>query len=159
VLSVLEGVVKLPGTHSGFNDALLEAAQLLGSARPDVYKTQVPCLGHGTPEEVTAISEQLTEVVGVPWVALSNGFTSKQFPDAVTAVCRGGASGFLAGRATWAEAVSSEDPHAELATLGVDRLQELCARVDADARPWWTATGFSSDHEAEVSTAPSSAGS
>jgi sulfofructosephosphate aldolase len=142
VLSVLEGVVKLPGEDPRFDDALVAAAEEFGAFGPDVYKTQVPTFGRDGVEAIERESRRVTDAVGAPWVALSNGVAVDRFPDAVSAVCRGGASGFLAGRGAWSPAVSAEDPAAELASAGRERLAELAERVDRDARPWWVAAGI-----------------
>ncbi|MCW2952271.1 MAG: hypothetical protein JWQ48_1441 [Conexibacter sp.] len=139
VLSVLEGVVKLPGDDPRFDDALVEAAVEFGSFAPDLYKTQVPTLHRDGAEATERQARRVTEAVGVPWVALSNGVPADAFGDAVTAVCRGGASGFLAGRGSWSPAVTAPDPGEELARGGTARVRALAERVDRDARPWWVA--------------------
>lgn len=139
VLSLLEGVVKLPPTDARFEQALLEAADAFGQSEPDIYKTQVPTLGRGEPAEIERLSRLVTAAVGVPWVALSNGIPADRFADAITAVCSGGASGFLAGRATWSPAIGAEDFGLELATTGSTRLRSFTERVDLHARPWWAA--------------------
>lgn len=142
VLSLLEGVVKVPATDPRFDDSLLDAARTLGALSPDLYKTQVPTLGRDGLEEVERHSVLLSEAVGAPWVALSNGIPAEDYADAVTAVCRGGASGFLAGRATWSPAITATNAAEELATTGADRLRSFIERVDQDARPWWVAAGL-----------------
>lgn len=141
VLSLLEGVVQLPVTDPRFDDSLIAAADELGAARPDLYKTQAPTLGRAPLEEIESYSVELTEAVRTPWVALSNGVPADRFADVVSAVCRGGASGFLAGRASWSRAVDQEDPAHELATAGRARLEAFADRVDQDAVPWWVASG------------------
>jgi sulfofructosephosphate aldolase len=75
-------------------------------------------------------------VLPVPWVVLSQGVDPADFPGAVEASCKGGASGTLAGRAVWTPAVPDDDPTAALRTYSVPRLHELAAIVDADGRPW-----------------------
>jgi tagatose-1,6-bisphosphate aldolase len=45
------------------------------------------------------------------------------------AVRRRGASGFLAGRAIWADAAASDDPHGALESLSRKRLENLVAIV------------------------------
>jgi sulfofructosephosphate aldolase len=142
VLSVLEGVVKLSPDDPGFDEALVAAAEEFGAFRPDMYKTQVPTVGRGDADRIEAEARRVSDAVGVPWVALSNGIAPAAFPDATAAVCRGGGSGFLAGRGAWSPAVGADDPAAELATAGVARVQELAARVDAHATPWWEAAGL-----------------
>jgi len=142
VLSVLEGVVKLPADDPRFDDALVAAAEEFGSFGPDMYKTQVPTIGRGDAEKIEAEARRVSDAVGVPWVALSNGIAAAAFPDAIEAVCRGGGSGFLAGRGAWSPAVTADDPAAELSTAGHERLRELADRVDAHATPWWEAAGL-----------------
>jgi sulfofructosephosphate aldolase len=142
VLSLLEGVVQLPVTDPRFDDSLIAAAAEMGAARPDLYKTQAPTLGRAPLDEIERRSAELTQAVGRPWVALSNGVPANAFADVVSAVCRGGASGFLAGRASWSRAVDQADPGHELATDGRQRLETFADRVDHDAVPWWVASGL-----------------
>jgi sulfofructosephosphate aldolase len=67
---------------------------------------------------------------------LSNGVEAADFPVAVEAACRGGASGMLAGRAVWTATLADDDPTALLRQRSVPRLQQLAAIVDAHGRPW-----------------------
>ena len=85
------------------------------------------------------LSAEITKAVAAPWVSLSNGVPSGRFPDVITAVCRGGGSGFVAGRASWSRAVGKADPAAELATGGRGGWRQFTERVDRDAVPWWDA--------------------
>lgn len=136
VLALLEGVVTASPDDPAFDDALVRAAEDLGRFDPDVYKTQLPTFGRADDETVEREARRITEAVGVPWVVLSNGVDPGRFVSAVAASCRGGASGLLAGRGVWRAAVSTDDPGAELATGGRDRLTALVDVVDAAARPW-----------------------
>lgn len=136
VLSLLEGVVRAPGTDPGFSDVLVRAADAMGRVRPDIYKTQVPTLGLAGDDVVEQESRRITELVGAPWVVLSNGVPPDRFLSATEAACRGGASGVLVGRAVWRDALTSSDPAAELASDGRARLSALNAVVDRHARPW-----------------------
>ena len=54
VLSLLEGVVRLPGSDPRFDDSLIAAAAEFGATKPDIYKTQAPTLGQGPLEECSA---------------------------------------------------------------------------------------------------------
>jgi sulfofructosephosphate aldolase len=118
VLSVLEPVVR--------EDAQIEAAaRELGATRPSLYKCQAPRQG-----DVVARCEEITRVVPVPWVVLSQGVPRDEFPQAVEDACRGGARGFLAGRALWTNTLEAEDPTELLRTQSVQRLQELSEIVD-----------------------------
>jgi sulfofructosephosphate aldolase len=80
----------------------------------------------------------MTQVVRIPWVVLSTGVPDERFPELVAAACRGGASGFLAGRAIWSRAVAATDAASTRALLAgsVRDLDRLAAIVDAEARPW-----------------------
>jgi sulfofructosephosphate aldolase len=118
VPSVLEPVVR--------DDAqILEAARELGATRPSLYKCQAPRLG-----DVAARCAEITAALPVPWVVLSQGVPRDEFPEAVEAACRGGARGFLAGRALWTNTLAADDPTELLRTESVPRLQELIEIVD-----------------------------
>ncbi len=75
-------------------------------------------------------------MIPVPWVVLSQGVARDDFPAAVRAACRAGASGMLAGRAIWSDLVGSAEPAAGLRARSVPRLRRLAAIVDEHARPW-----------------------
>ncbi|MFD1714814.1 hypothetical protein ACFSBZ_10055 [Amnibacterium flavum] len=128
---VVEGVVRpddiASWTDADRNAALVEATRDLATTNPDLYKAEVPSYGAGDPEVITETARAITEVVDCPWVVLSSGVTAARFPDAVRACVAGGAQGFLAGRAIWADATTSDDPAAFLAGESVRRLQQLSA--------------------------------
>lgn len=133
LLSVLEPVVR----HADREWAIVEAARELGAVRPSLYKCQVPLEGKGDPAEIAARAREIDAALPVPWVVLSQGVAPDDFPAAVDASCRGGASGFLAGRALWTATLAADDPTELLRSLSVPRLQRLSAIVDEHARPWW----------------------
>ncbi|HEV2783915.1 MAG TPA: hypothetical protein VGX25_31395 [Actinophytocola sp.] len=135
LVSVLEGVAR-PAPGEDQDRLQVEAARELGALRPELYKAQVPRAGQGEPAEITRVCARLTEVLPVPWVVLSQGVSIPEFPRAVEAACRGGASGFLAGRAIWSDTVSAPDPVPLLRERSVDRLRSLAELVDRYARPW-----------------------
>jgi sulfofructosephosphate aldolase len=115
---------------------VLEAARELGALGPDVYKAEVPTLGAAGDSEITEASRRLTEALACPWVVLSNGTPADRFAHAAIAACRGGASGFLAGRAIWQASISAPDVAVDLETAAATRLRDLAARIDGEARPW-----------------------
>jgi sulfofructosephosphate aldolase len=135
VLSVLEPVVRDLG---GFDReaAIVDAAAELGALRPSLYKCQVPFEGKAGPGEITSRAREIDAALPCPWVVLSQGVAAEDFPSAVEAACRGGASGFLAGRALWTVALPAEDPTELLRTRSVPRLRELGEIVDAHGTPW-----------------------
>ena len=138
--AIVEGVVRPPANvaESAWSEreaALLEATRELGALRPDLYKAQVPFDGHGDLDRVTDACRSMTDLLPCPWVVLSSGVAIDDFPAAVEAACRGGASGFLAGRAVWRDAIGP-DPKPALRERSVPRMERLGRIVDDSARPW-----------------------
>jgi sulfofructosephosphate aldolase len=119
VLSVLEPVAR------GGDHEIVEAARELGATRPSLYKCQAPRDG-----DIVTTCHKITEVLPVPWVVLSQGVPRDEFPLAVENACRGGARGFLAGRALWTNTLAADDPTELLRTQSVPRLEELIEIVD-----------------------------
>jgi sulfofructosephosphate aldolase len=132
LLSVLEPVVR----HESREWAIVEAARELGAVRPSLYKCQVPLEGKRDPAEITRHAREIDAALPVPWVVLSQGVAPNDFPAAVEAACRGGASGFLAGRALWTSTLAADDPTDLLRSRSVPRLRQLGAIVDEHGRPW-----------------------
>ena len=133
LLAVLEGVVRVDGDREA---AIVEAAAELSAVRPDLYKCEVPLHGRGDADEITRWCHEIDGVLRCPWVVLSQGVDPEDFPRAVEASCRGGASGILAGRAVWTATLAADDPTELLRSYSVPRLQELAAIVDRHGRPW-----------------------
>ena len=139
MLALVEGLVR-PARHGGAGAPsgrdLIAAAERF-SVGADIYKGQVPTQDGDSPEAVEQLSRELTSRLECPWVVLSTGIPAERFPSLVGAACRGGASGFLAGRAIWSHSLTSADPSADLKGPAASGLLELVAIVDAEARPWW----------------------
>jgi sulfofructosephosphate aldolase len=119
VLSVLEPVVR------GGDREIVEAARELGATRPSLYKCQAPRDG-----DIVTTCHEITEVLPVPWVVLSQGVPRDEFPLAVENACKGGARGFLAGRALWTNTLAADDPTELLRSQSVPRLEQLIEIVD-----------------------------
>jgi sulfofructosephosphate aldolase len=134
LLSVLEPVVRVPEERR--ETAIVDAARELGALRPSLYKCQVPLAGKGPADEITRWAHEIDAVLPVPWVVLSQGVDPGDFARAVQACCAGGASGLLAGRALWTNALVADDPEPALREGSLPRLRELAAIVDAHGRPW-----------------------
>lgn len=91
-------------------------ATLVGSVRrlaalgPDVLKVQFPVdTDQETDRQVWADAcAELDEASSVPWALLSGGDPFESFREQVTVACRAGASGFMVGRALWADVVTAE---------------------------------------------------
>jgi sulfofructosephosphate aldolase len=134
VLSVLEPVVRV--AEELREEAIVEAARELGAVGPSLYKCQVPLGGKGDPTEITRWAREIDAALSVPWVVLSQGVEPADFPRAVEAACEGGASGLLAGRALWTNALDADDAHAPLREESLPRLRQLAEIVDTHGRPW-----------------------
>jgi sulfofructosephosphate aldolase len=137
---IVEGIVRpdegehlTPARHA---ELVIEAAVELTDPGPDLYKAEVPSLGLADDDAISAAAERLTAAIAPPWVVLSNGVRPERFDDAAVAASRGGASGFLAGRAIWIESIATDDPRGHLDTIAAPRLAALATRIDAVARPW-----------------------
>lgn len=135
VASLVEGIVAPDHGRSWSSDAerheaILSCAAELTEFGPDIYKAQVPGYVRGDVSRVAEQSSQMTDIVGRDWVVLSNGVDKDMFAAAVIEACRGGASGFLAGRAIWADTVTEGDIRSALSSRSVDRLTRLTAIVD-----------------------------
>ncbi|GAA2011726.1 hypothetical protein JL107_06820 [Nakamurella flavida] len=132
---VVEGVVRpddiASWTDGDRNAALVTAARDFATTAPDLYKAEVPSYGVESPEEISAVARAITGSVDCPWVVLSSGVTAARFPDAVRACVAGGAQGFLAGRAIWADATTSADPRGFLEGESTRRLRGLAAAEQA----------------------------
>jgi sulfofructosephosphate aldolase len=134
LLSVLEPVVRVPDAER--ETSIVEAAAELSVTGCDLYKCQVPLAGKGDQSEITQWAREIDAATVCPWVVLSQGVDPADFPAAVEAACKGGASGMLAGRAVWTATLGAEDPTQLLREQSVPRLEQLGAIVDAHGRPW-----------------------
>ena len=113
----------------------------------DLFKLESPVPAADLPDPdgpdgaaVQAHFDALDRAAGRPWVMLSAGATQDAFRTVLTYAYRAGASGFLAGRAIWWDAVQRfpdvEACRAALRADGRPYLQELIAKTALEARPW-----------------------
>jgi tagatose 1,6-diphosphate aldolase len=89
-------------------------------------------------ERAAATCAELDSRVDVPWVILSAGVGYADFRTQVEIACRAGASGYLAGRSIWRDAVSTHDPARREAAIGEARarLDELNRLTRTAGRPY-----------------------
>jgi tagatose 1,6-diphosphate aldolase/sulfofructosephosphate aldolase len=116
-------------------DAIIEAARALDDLDIDLLKLEYP----GSP----AGCRRLAAILHRPWAVLSAGVPFDHFTDIIrTAADEGGASGFIAGRSVWREAVALAGRHREefLTTVALPRLERLVDVAGTRARPWTEAT-------------------
>lgn len=135
VPAVIENLVyALPGRElhgRAREDAIIEAARALNDLDIDLLKLEYP----GSPSGC----RRLAAILDRPWAVLSAGVPFAEFSQVMRiAFDDGGASGFIAGRSVWREAVALDGPdRAEfLSTVARPRLEELTGVAAAYARPW-----------------------
>ncbi|MCX2729546.1 hypothetical protein OOZ19_04800 [Saccharopolyspora sp. NFXS83] len=140
VPSVIENLIyPLPGegelSPQARADAIIESARALDELKPDLLKLEYP----GSAEAC----RRLAEVVTVPWVVLSAGVGFDEFQDVLRISCdEGGASGFIAGRAFWKDAVALDQPDRRpfLADTARRRLDQCVTAIQGRATPWTSIT-------------------
>jgi tagatose 1,6-diphosphate aldolase/sulfofructosephosphate aldolase len=135
---VIENLVyALPGqelTGRAREDAIIEAARALNDLDIDLLKLEYP----GSPEGC----RRLAAVLDRPWAVLSAGVPFDEFSEVMRiAFDDGGASGFIAGRSVWREAVALDGVDREqfLWNVARPRLEELTGVAARYAVPWQTA--------------------
>jgi tagatose 1,6-diphosphate aldolase len=130
---------------------VIETARRLTPMGVDVLKAEFPVnIGEEPDEKVWAEAcGELSAASVVPWVLLSAGVSYEDFLRQTRIACQQGASGVLAGRAVWKEAVqlSAEALDAFLHTTATKRLTQLAEVVRVYAKPW---TNFYPHLEATV---------
>jgi tagatose-1,6-bisphosphate aldolase len=117
----------LPGEEPAVNqraDAIVASAAEFTLLGVDVLKMQYP----GS----AAACRDLDAAATVPWVLLSEGAGFDDFAVQMQVAAGAGASGYIAGRAVWGDAVGRTGA---LAAVG-ERLETLNAVVRAHGRPW-----------------------
>lgn len=112
----------------------------------DLFKLESPVPAADLPEaslddgSVAAWFEALDRAAGRPWVMLSAGASAGAFGRVLDYAYAAGASGFLAGRAIWWEALSEfpdlEGCRARLRQESAPYLRRLIDTTTASARPW-----------------------
>lgn len=117
-------------------EAIISSAELLNATKPDLLKLEYP----GSPEACRRLASVLT----VPWAVLSAGVDFDVFSDVIRVSCdEGGASGFIAGRSVWKEAIglpAGPEREAFMNDIARPRLVALREAIAGRARPWTEAT-------------------
>ncbi len=145
-----------PGVKKLSSDAkravVIETARRLTPLGVDILKAEFPLNIADEQDETiwVEVCEELSAASTVPWVLLSAGVNFDEFVRQTKIVCQAGASGVLAGRAVWKEAVELQgtDRIDFLRTIATQRMQQLSQVIDTYARPWTT---FHPDLTANVS--------
>ncbi len=127
---------------------VIETARLMTALRIDVLKSEFPSglMETSGDEVLLEACRELDAASEKPWVILSAGAEYAVFRRQVELACRAGASGFLAGRALWQEAVAMTDQSQRqrfLNEVSAGRLKELRDIVDRCGQPWYQKLGLS----------------
>jgi tagatose-1,6-bisphosphate aldolase len=137
--AVIENLVyEFPGEQlsgKAQEDAIIHAATALDELDIDLLKLEYP----GSP----AACRRLADALHRPWAVLSAGVPFEQFSDVLKiAFDEGGASGFIAGRSIWREALplSGMERQLFLDSVARPRLDDLVTVANDRARPWTDAT-------------------
>ena len=120
---------------------VVDAARRISELNIDVFKAEFPGdLRYERDEgKLVELCRQVDRASPNPWVLLSAGVDYETYAKQVELACRGGASGFAAGRAIWQDAMTIQDRRdrvRSLATVAADRLKRLNDIVAKFAVPW-----------------------
>ncbi len=134
--SVIENLIFAPRgvdqlTPEQRERAIISSAELLTATKPDILKLEYPGSAQGC--------RKLSGVLTVPWAVLSAGVDFDVFEDVIRVSCDdGGASGFIAGRSVWKEAVGLNPGERAtfLSETARPRLIKLREAIAGRATPW-----------------------
>ena len=121
-------------------EGIIESAFECQRQGVDMLKVEFPGYVNSEEGRVAAAKAcaRLDAGVTVPWVILSAGVGYQDFRTQVQISCAAGASGFLAGRSIWRDAISMHEPGARKAAAAdaARRLAELAAVTREHGRPY-----------------------
>ncbi|MEE8194024.1 MAG: tagatose 1,6-diphosphate aldolase [Dehalococcoidales bacterium] len=135
---------------------VIQTARDITALPIDVLKAEFPADLHYKTDssELLRLCRELDTSSRVPWVILSAGVDYELFYKQVELACQAGASGFLAGRAIWQEAINIDTARERiryLSTIAADRLKRLNEIASRYALPWYQKAGLSARELALVS--------
>ncbi|TKJ37754.1 MAG: hypothetical protein CEE38_06700 [Planctomycetes bacterium B3_Pla] len=119
---------------------VIETARRLVPLGADILKAEFPVDVSIEPDENVwrNACRELTDASAVPWVLLSAGVSYDTFLKQVRVACEAGASGVMAGRAVWKEAVTLDVAvrNEFLRSIGYERMRRLQSLCEALGRPF-----------------------
>ena len=122
-------------------DLAIDTVHQLSKLPVDVLKVGFPAdLTYQRDEKyLLDMCKQLNDACSVPWVLLSDGVNFEVFCEQLEIACKGGASGFLAGRALWQEAANmpNRERYKFLEKVAVDRLKQLLEIANTHGKSWY----------------------
>jgi tagatose 1,6-diphosphate aldolase len=121
---------------------VVESVRRLSAMGPDVMKVEFPVDVRHEPDPAlwAEACAELNAACQVPWTLLSAGEPFETFKQQLRVACQAGASGFVAGRAIWQEAVelSGVERADFLSNTACQRLAELSEIAREFGVPWST---------------------
>ncbi|GGM16617.1 tagatose 1,6-diphosphate aldolase [Nakamurella endophytica] len=121
-------------------EGILTSAFHAAAAGIDMLKVEFPGYVETSAGQDAALAacQRLHEGIDLPWVILSAGVGYEDFKTQVEISSRAGASGYLAGRSIWRDAVSHHDPAERAAGIQAarGRLDELNKVARSYGRPY-----------------------
>ncbi|MEL7562299.1 tagatose 1,6-diphosphate aldolase [Dehalogenimonas sp. 4OHTPN] len=134
---------------------VVETARLMTGLPIDVLKAEFPAdiSLNSDDKALTDACRSLDAAASKPWVILSGGASYEVFRRQVEFACRAGASGFLAGRALWQEAVAIGnriERRRFLETVAARRLMEISSFAETLGQPWYQKIGLAGDQLFDV---------
>ncbi|MFC0407244.1 tagatose 1,6-diphosphate aldolase [Roseomonas elaeocarpi] len=161
-------IYPLPGENPRAVEARREALVLDSIRRfadpsfgVDIFKLEPPGAVHDVPDPdgpdaagLQAAYDRMAAMLQRPWVMLSAGAGMDDFERSLRYAFRAGSSGFLAGRAIWAEAFGRFPDYAAmeaaLASGSRANLERLNALADRHGTPWHRHPTFGGTPEVDV---------
>ena len=124
----------------GYTELVVRATEETAALGPDVLKLPHPSLYRDDDEAPATESEACTRLdvatAGIPWVLLGAGVPASVFARQIESAGAAGASGFLAGRSIWAEAVvANETDRPAAVETARARLREFAAIARRSSAP------------------------
>lgn len=108
----------------------------------DVFKLESPvnAADANGSADVQRLFDEMGRLAGRPWVMLSAGAGKSEFRNILKHAFKAGASGFLAGRAIWSEALKAYPDFARIQSIletdSLDYLTEIGTLADEFAHDW-----------------------
>ena len=129
-----------PLSNAERRQCVVDNARFFTQRGVDILKMEFPLDCNAEPDETiwVAAVQELDAACTVPWTLLSAGVGFDIFLQQAKVACAGGASGVVAGRAIWGDALALPDQPQEewLATAGRERMARLTAVCAGLGRSW-----------------------
>ncbi|MFI3256812.1 MAG: hypothetical protein R3Y36_00765 [Spirochaetales bacterium] len=108
----------------------------LSKYKVDIFKIDFPGdVDILSKEENLKICQDISAILDVPWVIMSSGISMDIFEKQLEIACRGGACGYVVGRALWSEYVLKDGKREEEIKLMKSGIKTLGEIVDKNAKP------------------------